>query len=148
MFEVPTTKIFSIATSFDKVIDVFIKCGVLPNFDGKITATHCFVKLNGDVLLNPTQVFRWQIQDIMAQRPDVFVKYPHANFYELLALALQNKLIEFYIRNWHEMFLLLPQAIKDFIQSKDVQEEKRYEKLNIKIKNWPEYTTAGIEIIK
>ena len=99
-YVLPTTKIFSINNSFDKLIQILVDCGLIPNENNEIQSTHSLINSDGKPILNAMQWLRWQLSDAMELCPDLFVKFPNASFYERLAIAMQNGLIKIRVRDW------------------------------------------------
>ena len=101
LFARPTTKIWSIKDTFDKMIDVFVEGGVIPDEKGNITNARSIIDPVTDLpVLNPIMWFGWKLEDVKQTRPDLFARFPHADKLEQLAIALQNKLIPFKVRDW------------------------------------------------
>lgn len=97
----PTTKIWSITHTFNKLVNVLTDAGVLVSEDGKYHNIRSLVNPQTDELvLNPRQWLGWQISDAIKARPDLFVKFPYATWIEQLAIAIENKLVSFKIRDW------------------------------------------------
>lgn len=98
---IPTTKIFTIVTTFNRMINIMIECGVI-RYPDSPQPTSSLISPNGEVILCVDQWLKWQIQDAMKLRPDLFAPFPYATFWEQLAIALQNKLITIRVRNWRK----------------------------------------------
>ena len=104
VFRKPTTKLWSISNTFNKMINVLIDGGVIPNEQGEYNNIRSLVNpQTDDVILNPMQWLKWQLSDAMAARPDIFTSIPVKTFYEHLALAIQNNLITFKVRDWSKL---------------------------------------------
>lgn len=103
-FTRPSTNLWSIKQTFNKLIDILIGGGVLPNEDGNYTNIRSIVNPDTDLpVLNPMQWLGWQLADAKNNRPDIFVPFPNATILEQLALAIQNNLIQFKIRDWSKL---------------------------------------------
>jgi len=103
-YKIPTTKIWSIRTTFDKLVQVLIDGGVLPNADGEYHNIRSLVNPDtDDVILNPLQWLKWKLTDAMQERPDLFVKFPNATVLEGLAIAVQGGLVKFKVRDWAKL---------------------------------------------
>ena len=101
MFRKPTTKLWSITNTFNKLINVLIDGGVIPNEQGEYRNIRSLVNPQTDeVILDPMQWLKWQLSDAMNAHPDIFTTTPVKTFYEHLALAIQNNLITFKVRDW------------------------------------------------
>lgn len=100
----PTTKIWSIAQTFDKMIKIMVKCRVLPagnESDAPTGAGGALIDPATNMpILCPKQWIKWQVQQAMATHPDIYSKFPGCTMWEGLALALQNKLVTFKVRNY------------------------------------------------
>ena len=101
-YALPRTNIFSIAVTFDRLVEILVKCGLIPDGQNEIRATHSLVDKNGAPITNPMQVLRWRVFDAINARPDLFVKFPNASFLERLAIALDNQLVKIRVRDWGE----------------------------------------------
>lgn len=100
----PTTKIWSIMHTFNKLVEILIDGGVLPQDNGEYHNIRTLVNPQTDlVILNPKQWLQWQLDDAMAARPDLFAKFPHCTWLERLAIAIENKLIIFKVRDWAKL---------------------------------------------
>lgn len=100
----PTTKIWAIKSTFNKLVDVLTDGGVLPTEDGEYKNTRSLVDPATDiVILNPRQWLLWHLSDAEATNPDLFAKYPFATWIERLAIAVQNKLVVFKTRDWAKL---------------------------------------------
>lgn len=100
MLDMPTTNIYTIKGTFNRIVDVLIRGGVLPNEHGKYANTNPILHDDGSVVLNPMQWLRWQVDDAKATRPDLFAPFPNATILEQIAIGVQNKLITFKILNY------------------------------------------------
>lgn len=97
----PTTKIWSIQADFDRMIDILVEGGVIPDTDGTFRNTRSIIDPATDLpVLNPIQWLVWKLCVVEQARPDLFSRFPHANRLERLAIALGNHLITFKVRNW------------------------------------------------
>ncbi len=97
----PTTKLWSINSTFNKLVDILMAAGVIPNERGEYTNTRSLVDpATNNVILNPRDWLKWKLGDAMMARPDVFLPYTHATTLEQLAVAVQNNLITFKTRDW------------------------------------------------
>lgn len=100
----PTTKIWSIMHTFNRLVEILIDGGVLPQDNGEYHNIRTLVNPQTDlVILNPKQWLQWQLDDAMAARPDLFAKFPHCTWLERLAIAIENKLIVFKVRDWAKL---------------------------------------------
>ena len=100
----PTTKIWSIMPTFDKLINILIDGGVLPQDNGEYHNIRTLVDPQTDlVILNPKQWLQWQVSDAEEARPDLFAKFPSCTWLEKLAIAIDNKLVVFKIRDWAKL---------------------------------------------
>lgn len=97
----PTTKIFTIAATFDRMVQIMIECGIILGPDSP-EPTSSLVDDKGEVILGVRQWLRWQVQDAINLRPDLFAPFPYATFWEQLAIGLQNKIITIRVRNWRK----------------------------------------------
>ena len=104
MFHKPTTKLWSINSTFNKLINVLIDGGVIPNEQGEYRNIRSLVNpQTDDVILNPMRWLKWKLSEAMATHPDIFTTIPVKTFYEHLALAIQNNLITFKVRDWSKL---------------------------------------------
>lgn len=109
VFNTPTTSIWSIRETFDKLVQVLTDGGVLPDMDGKFSIKRSLVdpKTN-NVVICPRQWLGWQIQDAMKARPDLFAKFNNLSWLEQLTIAVQNKLVVFKVRDWAKLAQEMP----------------------------------------
>lgn len=105
----PTTKIWSIMSTFNKLVDILTDCGVIPDEHGEYRTSKSLVNPETNlVVLNPRQWLQWRIDDAMNDRPDLFVKFPNAKWLEQLAIAVENKLVALQVRDWAKLAKNLP----------------------------------------
>lgn len=105
----PKTKIWSIMSTFNKLVDVLMDCGVIPDERGEYRTSKSLVNPETNlVVLNPRQWLQWRIDDAMNDRPDLFVKFPNAKWLEQLAIAVENKLVSLQVRDWVKLAKNLP----------------------------------------
>lgn len=103
-FARPTTNIWSIRGDFDKMIDIFIECGVIPDENGTYQGAKSVIDPITDLpVLNPMWWFGYKLTAIEEANPDLFARVPHANKLERLAIALGNKMIPFKVRDWKKL---------------------------------------------
>lgn len=101
---IPTTKIWSIKSTFNKLVQILIDGGVLPNADGEYHNIRSLVNPEtNNVILSPMQWLKWQLTDAMHKRPDLFAKFPNATVLEGLAIAVQGGLVKFKVRDWAKL---------------------------------------------
>lgn len=97
----PTTKLWSITQTYDKIVQILVEAGVLPNTDGTYHNTKGLIDPKTDLpIINPNDWIKWQVVDTMKVRPDLFVKYGNITFLEAFAIAVQNGLVKIKIRDW------------------------------------------------
>lgn len=97
----PTTKIWSITQTYDKMINVLVDAGVIPDTHGNYTNTKGLIDPKTDLpILNPYQWIVWQVQDAMKERPDLFAKFPNVTYFEAMAIAIQNGMVKIKVRDW------------------------------------------------
>ena len=100
----PTTRIWSITHTFNKLVDILLAAGVIPDADGKFTTNRSLVDPRTDqIILNPMQWLQWELECAKNERPDIFAKFPNAKPLEQIALAIQNNLIMFKVRDWAKL---------------------------------------------
>lgn len=105
----PKTKIWSIMTTFNKLVDILTDCGVIADEHGEYRTSKSLVNPETNlVVLNPRQWLQWRIDDAMNDRPDLFVKFPNAKWLEQLAIAVENKLVSLHVRDWAKLAKNLP----------------------------------------
>lgn len=103
-FARPTTKIWAIQADFDKMIQIFIDGGVIPDENGRVHNIRSIIDPITDLpVLSPLSWFTWKLCAVRETRPDLFARFPHANTLEQLAIALGNKLIPFKVRDWSKL---------------------------------------------
>lgn len=110
LYTLPKTKIWSIADTFSRVINTMVQCKILaPEYPSQAPqgAGWSLIGDNGLPVLNVKQTLRWLVSDAKAQRPDLFAKYPHATFWEEVAIAVQGGMINLKIRKWGDYTLKL-----------------------------------------
>lgn len=114
VFNVPTTSIWSIRETFDKLVQVLTDGGVLPGMDGNFGIKRSLVdpKTN-NVVICPRQWLGWQMQDAMKARPDLFAKFNNLSWLEQLAIAVQNKLVVFKVRDWAKLAQEMPTGARN-----------------------------------
>lgn len=97
----PTTGLWSITVSFDRLVDVLMAAGVIPDEHGTLRNDRSIVDpATGTLVVAPRQWFAWRLLDAERSNPDLFAKFPRASFLERLAIAVQNHLIHFLVRDW------------------------------------------------
>lgn len=100
----PTTKLFTISSTFDRLIDILIDGGVLPDSDGSFHNDKSLVDPDtNEVILQPIAWLVAKTNVAMMERPECFVSYQFASPLERVAVALQNRLITFGLRNWSKL---------------------------------------------
>lgn len=105
----PHTKLWSINQTFEKLVNVLMNGGVIPNERGKYVNNRSLVDPEtDDVILNPFQWLKWKLADAMQEQPDLFAKFPNTTELEGLAIAIQGGLINFKVRDWVKMALNMP----------------------------------------
>ena len=103
-YKLPTTGLWSITTTFNKLITVLVDAGVIPDEHGAYRNVRSLIDPDTDsVILNPMQWFRWKLSVVKDQRPDIFVSVPTKTVLEDLALAIQNNLVTFKVRDWAKL---------------------------------------------
>lgn len=114
--KLPTTNLFVLKSTFTKMLDILVKCGILepenPE-DKPATPTHSLIDKNGLPVLAPQQWLKWQVNDAMKMAPDIYAKYPNLTFWEQLAVGLANKLIVFRVRDWGQYAEVMAPQRKD-----------------------------------
>lgn len=100
-FPRPQTNLFTIKSTFEKLVDVLIDGGAITDVDGSRHNERSLVDPVTDmVVLDP---IRWLVQKADAaalSHPEYFYKYQFATPLERVALALQYQLITFKVRDW------------------------------------------------
>lgn len=103
-YKLPTTHLFSIATTFNKLVKVLVDAGVIPDEHGDYHNNRSLVDPKTDeVILNPWNWLKWELAIAENERPNVFVSVPAKTTLEKLALAIQNNLITFKVRDWAKL---------------------------------------------
>jgi hypothetical protein len=103
-FKKPETNLWSIKDDFDRMIQIFVDAGIVPIEDGEYKNSRSIIDPATDqVVLNPMQWFRFKLIAAKEERPDLFVRYPCASFFEQLAIAFGNRLISFKVRDWKKL---------------------------------------------
>jgi hypothetical protein len=103
-FRKPKTNLWSIKGDFDRMIQIFIDAGILPNEDGEYHNNRSIVDPDTDqVVLNPMQWFKFKLIAAKESHPDLFVRFPNATLFEQLAIAFGNHLILFKVRDWKKL---------------------------------------------
>lgn len=105
-YSLPKTKIWAIATTFEKMISIMVKCGILEperKIDPQQSTDFSLIDPQTELpVLNPRQWLLWQVNDAIKARPEIFAPYSHLSFWESLAFCLQNKLIVLRVRDWKQ----------------------------------------------
>lgn len=105
----PKTKIWSIMSTYNKLVDVLMDCGIIPDEHGKYRTAKSLVNPETNlVVLNPRQWLQWRIEDTRDIRPDLFAKFPRATWLEELAICVENKLVSLQVRDWAKLAKNLP----------------------------------------
>lgn len=100
----PRTKLWSITDTFNKLVDVLMDGGVIPDENGEYRNVSSLVDPATDqVILNPKQWLQFKLIQAQQDRPECFVKYQFAKPLEQMAVAIQNNLITFKVRNWAKL---------------------------------------------
>ena len=100
-FPRPKTRLWAIRDDFDRLVDILLDAGVIPDTDGQCHNNRSIVDPVTDMpVLNPIQWLERKLADAEQSRPDLFVRFPGANRLERLAIALGNHVITFKIRDW------------------------------------------------
>lgn len=82
-YKLPTTHLWSITTTFNKLIRVLVDGGVIPNEHGEYINTRSLVNpQTNDVILNPMLWLKWQLSDAKQYHPDIFATVPTKTFFE------------------------------------------------------------------
>lgn len=116
----PTTKIWSITQTFDKLVQILVDAGVIPNTDGTYTNAKGLIDPKTDQpITNPKQWIKWQTETAIKQRPDLFAKFPNTTYIEALAIAIQNGLVKIKIRDWKKAAEQLKPEEKTWIKSQN-----------------------------
>lgn len=105
VYRLPRTKLWSINGVFDEVIKTMVQCKVLqPEYPAQAPkgAGWSLIDDTGAPILNVRQRLGWLVADAKRMQPDLFAKYPHASFWEEVAIAKQAGLINLKIRKWDE----------------------------------------------
>lgn len=97
----PKTNLFTIAETFERMLIILEECGVLM-YPDSARPTSSLIDSDGTPVLCPRTWLREQLESAITRTPNVFAPFPHATFFEQLALAFQNKLIRIKVRNWAE----------------------------------------------
>lgn len=95
------TKIFTICTTFDRMMQIFEESGVVLYADSPRPISS-IMDTRGELILCPRVWLRDQLKSAIRARPDLYAPYPYLTFWEQLAIAFQNKLIRIKVRNWGE----------------------------------------------
>ncbi len=100
-YTLPTTKLWSITDTFNKLVKILVDAGAIPNQDGKFTNIRSLVDPNTNtVILDPVRWLKWELAVAKNERPDIFASIPTKTVLEEIALAIQNNLITFRLRDW------------------------------------------------
>lgn len=97
----PSTKLWSITNTFDKLVQVLIDGGVIADENGEYHNTRSIIdpKTN-EIILQPMQWLKGQLAIAMRERPECFLDFQFASPMEQIAIAIQNNLISFKVRDW------------------------------------------------
>lgn len=97
----PHTKLFTIADTFNKLVDVLMEGGVMPNEIGEYVNKRSLVDPEtDDVILDPQQWLKNKLAQAKMQKPECFIRFQYATPLEQIAVAIQNNLIVFKVRDW------------------------------------------------
>ena len=100
----PHTKLFSIANTFDKLITVLMESGVITNEMGEYVNKRSLVDPEtDDVILDPQQWLKHKLAQAKTQKPECFIRFQYATPLEQIAVAIQNNLIMFKVRDWAKL---------------------------------------------
>lgn len=100
----PRTKLWSIAQTFEKLVNVLMDGGVIPDETGGFRNVRSLVDPETDnVILNPMEWLKFKLIQAQQQKPECFIKFQSASQLEQLAIAIQNNLIMFKVRDWAKL---------------------------------------------
>lgn len=105
----PTTNLWAIKQTFDKLVRILVDAGVISETDGTYHNTKGLIDPVTDLpILNPQQWLKWKVADAVKERPDLFSKYENLSLLEALSIAIQNNLIKIKTRDWKKTAEQLP----------------------------------------
>lgn len=114
----PTTNLWSITQTFDKLVQILVESGIIPDTHGKYNNAKGLIDPKTDQpITNPKQWIKWQTETAIKQRPDLFAKFPNTTYIEALAIAIQNGLVKIKIRDWKKAAEQLKPEEKTWIKS-------------------------------
>lgn len=98
----PTTSIYSIKNTFDRVVRLMMACGLIrnPNASPDDRIDYGLVLQDGTPVLSAQMWLKWQVDDAKKERPDLFAKFKGTNLMEELAIAIQNRVLSLRVRNF------------------------------------------------
>lgn len=116
----PTTNLWSITQTFDKLVQILVESGIIPDTHGKYNNAKGLIDPKTDQpITNPKQWIKWQTETAIKQRPDLFAKFPNTTYIEALAIAIQNGLVKIKIRDWKKAAEQLKPEEKTWIKSQN-----------------------------
>lgn len=100
----PNTNLFTIKSTFEKLVDILIAGGVITDSDGTRHNEKSLVDPDTDmVILEPIHWLVQKTDAAMLSHPEYFLPYKFATPLERVAVALQNQLITFKVRDWSKL---------------------------------------------
>lgn len=98
------TNLFTIADTFNKLVDILMEGGVIPNETGEYINKRSLVDPETDnVILDPRQWLKNKLAQAKIQKPECFIRFQYATPLEQIAVAIQNNLIAFKVRDWEKL---------------------------------------------
>ena len=147
-YHLPRTQLWSIADTFKRVIRAMVMCEVLKPenpMDAPVAPGYSLLDTNNLPMLNPKRRLREMVTAAHNRRPEVFAQHPTRTFWEALAVAVQNDLVQLRMRDWHEFQLGLPAEIKAVIANRNSDTlGQTSDKINRMIAAWPGAATVGV----
>lgn len=105
----PTTNLWAISKTFDKLVQILVDAGVISDTDGTYHNTKGLIDPATDLpVLSPQQWIKFKVVAAVKERPDLFSKYENLTLLESFAIAIQNNLVKIKTRDWKKTAEQLP----------------------------------------
>lgn len=120
----PTTNLWAISQTFDKLVQILVDAGVISDTDGTYHNTKGLIDPATDLpVLSPQQWIKLKVAAAVKERPDLFSKYENLTLLESFAIAIQNNLVKIKTRDWKKTAEQLPPEQKTWNLKKTRIEE-------------------------
>lgn len=132
----PTTKIFEIKVTFDRLVNALSGCGLLNH--EPITPTLSIIRNDGTVVLDAKNQLQYEVEQAKRKNVELFQRYGALTWLEALAICIDNDLMHIKFRHNKKFFDSLPDEARRYIRNR--------QELNLVnfLRDWKGRTTAGV----